>query len=107
MIRISRFVYIILFSSLLSASGLEENTLEDPEITEFVGVVKVKGNMPHSFLVLETLKGDEYILTGLIADEILKNYQYKKLRVLGNLVESDVIKKLSEIIVVDYMVIEE
>jgi hypothetical protein len=54
--------------------------------TTFEGKVALKGNEPHTFLVLITNKA-EYTIVGRLSSEIKRHYQQKRIRVKGTIVK--------------------
>lgn len=95
----------ITFSFFLSAGGKVDNPASNESI-DLIGIVKVKGHMPHTFLVLEAENGKDYLLTGELAETLRAKYQRKTVRLFGNLKKEAQGKKMAEIEITNFELLD-
>lgn len=100
---IYRFIFLLIISISLFA-GEKEVQPEDSSMIEVSGVIKIKGNIPHTMVVLESVDDVDYILTGSIADEIREKYQLQTIVIKGEIIRPAEGKRMAEILVTDYKV---
>jgi hypothetical protein len=61
------------------------------------GRITVKGNEPHTYVVLVAGESEEYVIVGDLAETLRKEYQNKRVRVKGKIVGKAIPGKPAEL----------
>ncbi len=62
---------------------------EKDEIVFLTGRIRIKGNEPHTSVVLVCENGDNFLLKGALAEELGKRYQLKSVSLKGMVLSGD------------------
>jgi uncharacterized protein (DUF2147 family) len=79
-------MFMVIFTMISSLTVCSSSNTASKEGEVFIGIISLKGNEPHSYLLLKTDEGKMYKITGQVSNELRKSYQKKKIKIKGELI---------------------